>query len=207
LFSQNKYKNAGIFFLIVLIITVADQWTKNWAWELFLTKNETIIPVYDGWFNLKMARNPGVAWSVLSDYPFELTIMTSLISIALCFYALYSSTTKLVLFSWALVVGGALGNIVDRFEGVIKSYEQYGKIENHMIFVRDFLDVYWNNSHWPTFNLADSVICMGVAYLFFYSFFIEGKEEAAKDEPEQEKNSELADKALVESDIGDSEQD
>jgi len=147
------------------------------AWAAFDENGKMPITVFDGWFSFRYAENPGVAWSFLSSYPLELTVLTSLISIALCFYALYSSSNLLVLISWSFVVGGAVGNIVDRFHGIVSHWSGFSNIDPDKIYVRDFIDIYWGSNHWPTFNIADSMICIGVSYLFFYSFFIENKKD------------------------------
>jgi signal peptidase II len=64
----------------------------------------------------------------------------------------------------ALIIGGALGNLVDRL--------RFG----HVV---DFIDVYWGSAHWPAFNVADSAICVGAVALALFSF-IGGKEQGKR---------------------------
>jgi signal peptidase II len=56
----------------------------------------------------------------------------------------------------ALILGGAVGNLIDRF---------------NLGYVIDFFDVYWRDHHWPAFNVADSAICIGVGMLMLETFF------------------------------------
>ena len=65
--------------------------------------------------------------------------------------------------AYALIVGGALGNLFDRM--------YHG-------FVVDFLDFYVGNSHWPAFNIADSAICIGAAMIILEGFIADKKEKA-----------------------------
>ena len=69
-------------------------------------------------------------------------------------------TAKLEAISLSLILGGALGNVMDRI--------MYG-------YVVDFLDVYVGTSHWPAFNIADSAICLGAILLILDSFKSEDK--------------------------------
>ena len=68
---------------------------------------------------------------------------------------------RLTQLSLSLIMGGALGNLIDRF--------LYG-------YVIDFLDFYWRGHHWPAFNVADSAICVGVAVLMLETVFVGERE-------------------------------
>ena len=73
----------------------------------------------------------------------------------------YETDTKTKI-GLSLVLGGAIGNIVDRL--------RFG-------YVVDFLDFYFNTYHWPAFNLADSFICLGAFFIFIQIFFKKEEEQ------------------------------
>ena len=152
--------------LIVIIVLVVDQATK-----LYIDRTMRIfqsIPVIDGLFSITYMRNKGAAFSFLADFsmrrPFFITI--SIIATIAILVALgkLRDDQRFATFSLALILAGAVGNLIDRV--------RLGE-------VIDFLDVYWRSHHWPAFNVADSAICVGV-FLLALDMFI--------DEHRQKKN-------------------
>lgn len=115
----------------------------------------TIIP---NWFDLAHVYNPGVAFSMFADKPswfnFIIVTLAILVSAYLIYNILKDKFNRMQKIAAALVIGGALGNVVDRF--------LHG-------YVIDFLLFYHNQYSYPVFNLADSFITVGA---FF--FIIEG---------------------------------
>jgi signal peptidase II len=164
--KASELKRRILFFLgLVAILVLLDLWSKEYMWALFARRGDTIAVT--SWLSWSMKYNTGMAFSLFRDHPFILVMVAGIITPVLTVVALRTSRSSLVLAMWAFVVGGALGNIVDR----IRSRWIYE--ERFHWAVRDFIDVYWGESpsqHWPTFNLADSVICIGVAYLVLHSF-------------------------------------
>lgn len=129
-------------------------------WGLF--EREGIMEIrLTSWFSLLQRTNTGAAWSTLDEHPEILTVATSLITVALSVYALRTFTSLRFLWPWAVIAGGALGNIIDRLRGMGPSGEPA---------VRDFLDFHWGPNHFPTFNLADSLICIGVGWLLIFPY-------------------------------------
>jgi signal peptidase II len=112
------------------------------------------IPVIDGLFNIFYIRNKGAAFSFLSHVswrlPFFIAISTIASLIILVAFKKLRDEQKLAQISMAMIFSGAVGNLIDRV--------RLGE-------VIDFLDVYWKSHHWPAFNVADSLICVGVALL------------------------------------------
>lgn len=155
-----------IFLVVVALVNlVADLGTKNWAEKTLQTPSQIPLPksifkgVYGG-FGFMLARNKGGAWGLLHSYeekyrkPFFVTVsVLAILFIVSLYRKLHPSQTAL---RWGLplVLGGALGNLVDRI--------RYG----HVI---DFIDFYgvWGGGphHWPTFNVADISICVGVGLM------------------------------------------
>lgn len=120
------------------------------------------IPVFSG-FNLFLVMNKGISFSFLTAHShggvWGLIIMATLICLGIIYFIQHEKdpTSKMAL---ALILGGALGNILDRI--------RYGA-------VIDFLDFYIGSYHWPAFNLADSFICIGVCFLLIKMFIKEKK--------------------------------
>jgi len=134
---------------ISAIVILLDQLSKITISKLF-TYGES-MPV-TSFFNLVLAYNPGAAFSFLAhESGWQRHLFTG-IGICAALYIIYliknSSSQKLFCWSLALILGGALGNVIDRL--------MYG----HVI---DFLDFYYGHSHFAAFNLADSAICLGAA--------------------------------------------
>jgi signal peptidase II len=141
--------------LIVVAVAGLDQISKNLIVRT-LAEGEN-IPIIEGLFNLTLNYNRGAAFGFLANIE-NSTIRVSLLwgatILALCAVAFmfifeYRGNSKGQI-ALSLILGGALGNIIDRFS--------LGE-------VIDFLDVYYRNHHWPAFNLADSAICIGVSLL------------------------------------------
>ncbi|MFC0253211.1 signal peptidase II [Massilia consociata] len=137
---------------IALIVALLDQVTKITV-ERSFAYGET-LPI-TGFFNLIKVYNPGAAFSFLGDAGgWQRYFFTAIAFVAVGFmlYLLKKhASQRLFCFGVALMMGGAIGNVIDRMA--------YG----HVI---DFLDFYWNGiGHFPAFNIADIGICVG-AFLF-----------------------------------------
>lgn len=138
------------FSLIVLAGLLVDQVTK-----LYIHGSMSLhqsIPVLDGLFNITYLRNKGAAFSFLSQVSWRIPffIAVTLVAAVVILVALrrLREDQRLAQTALAMIFSGALGNLIDRV--------RLGE-------VIDFLDVYWRNHHWPAFNVADSLICVGVA--------------------------------------------
>jgi signal peptidase II len=136
-----------------LLLAAVDQATKVWAERnLPLFELREIVP---GFFGLAHVRNTGVAFSLLSNldsrwvHPF-LILATVLAMGAVLAYIAYLPCRGAAPLGLGLILGGAIGNLIDRAR---------------LGYVVDFLDLYWRNHHWPTFNVADVGITVGIALL------------------------------------------
>ncbi|HEY3176061.1 MAG TPA: signal peptidase II [Candidatus Polarisedimenticolia bacterium] len=120
------------------------------------------VPVIPGLFDLTFVRNPGGVFGLFRslDAGWRGLLFTVMPAAAILLIGLYAARVpahrKVTLLALSLILGGALGNLLDRFK--------YG----HVI---DFLDFYWREHHWPAFNVADSAICVGVGLLIGESLF------------------------------------
>ena len=159
--SQNKLcafapLRGKLFLLLLVVVTVValDQWTKMMAFQ-------QLSPIYpkriiDGFFSLTLVMNSGVAFGVFSGIEssvkayFLLAMSGVTVGLVIFYYFYEKHLQPVTRFGLALVVGGAFGNMIDRW--------RYDK-------VIDFLDFYWKNYHWPAFNIADCAISIGVTLL------------------------------------------
>ena len=140
--------------LIVACVVVLDQMTKLLIAKVMdLHESRTLL---EGLLSLTYVRNKGAAFGILSeaDLPYQSALFSVVSLLALAAIALYAlrlpSTDRLAQTALALVMGGALGNLIDR------------SIHGYVI---DFMDFYWKAHHWPAFNVADSCISVGVCLL------------------------------------------
>jgi signal peptidase II len=142
------------YFFIMLGIVVVDQ-TSKWLVAKYIPLEST-VDIIKGYFRLWHVRNSGAIWGFFSGHPNKLIpiILTALAIVALLIVSYFFLRTpdrcRLELAAYTIIMGGALGNIIDRLR---------------LGYVVDFLDVYIKSQHWPTFNCADSCISIAVVLL------------------------------------------
>lgn len=151
--------NALNWLLLSLVVLVADQITKHVVLG-HLQLHET-IEVIPGLLNWTLAYNEGAAFSFLADAGgWQRWFFTALAVVVSSVLVVWLSRTPRgdwrTALPLSLVVGGAIGNVIDRV--------RFG----HVV---DFIDVYWNASHWPAFNIADSAISVGAVFLVVFGLF------------------------------------
>jgi signal peptidase II len=146
--------------LLIFFVVLADQLTKLWILSsLPLYGKRTIVP---GIFNLVHVTNTGAAFGLLAGdqawWRQAFFIVVALVALVAVFVAYRQSKARPLLFISAvgLIVGGALGNLIDRI--------RFGAVV-------DFLDFYVKNYHWPAFNVADSAITTGVGLFLIGTLF------------------------------------
>jgi signal peptidase II len=143
--------------LLAGMVIAADQLTKLWvAHELALGTSVYVAPVFD----LVHVRNTGAAFSFLagaSGWQREFFLLVGLAASIWIVWMLVRAARDQVLFCVALslVLGGALGNVIDRVR---------------LGAVVDFLSFHWGPHYWPAFNVADSAISCGAALLIVDAF-------------------------------------
>ena len=151
--------SALVWLLLSVAIIGLDLWTK--ALALAHLQLHEPVPVIDGLLNWTLTYNLGAAFSFLSDaggwQRWFFSALAAGVSLLLVFWL-----SRLPRNDWrqavpfALVIGGALGNLVDRV--------RFG----HVV---DFIDAYWGGYHWPAFNIADSAIVVGAIGLALSTLF------------------------------------
>jgi len=129
------------------------------------------VPLVDGLMSISHVRNRGAAFGVLSDWdlPYQPAVLAVLSIAALAAIMLYfvrlPASARLPRLALALVLGGALGNLLDRVR---------------LGYVVDFIHVYWRQHQWPDFNVADSAITVGVILLVFDILRSSGRDAASR---------------------------
>ena len=147
---------ALIWLLLSALIVVLDLWTKSLATESLSLYRPVEVT---SWLNMTLARNYGAAFSFLSDaggwQRWLFTGLASIVTVVLIVWLLrLPAAEKRTAAALCMIIGGAVGNLVDRMA--------HG-------YVVDFIDVYYQNWHWPAFNVADSAITGGVILLLLDS--------------------------------------
>ncbi len=147
------------YLVITVTIVILDAWTK-WLVTRSIDLHES-IPLIPNLFQLVHVRNTGAAFGIGANaesqlVPLLLNAGAIGVFCVVVVYALRTAVTdRLLQVGLHLILGGAIGNLIDRFR---------------FKYVVDFLDVYvtWGGRehHWPAFNVADSAICIGIALLF-----------------------------------------
>jgi signal peptidase II len=133
------------------------------------------VPLVDGVLSLSHVRNRGAAFGLLSDWdlPYQSVLLSVLSIVALVAIAVYffrlPAAARLPRLALTLVLGGAVGNLVDRVR---------------LGYVVDFVHVYWRQHQWPDFNLADSAITIGVTLLVLDILRSPGHEAAPAPQPD-----------------------
>jgi signal peptidase II len=150
----SKLKGRSPYLFLVGAVLILDRWTKSLIQNRF-DLNES-AKVIDGLFNITYVRNTGVAFGIFSSVSTPaksilLSVFTAIAAIVVVTYGLRNPAgNRLLQTALALILGGALGNLYDRIA--------YG-------YVVDFLEFYVGAYHWPSFNIADSAITVGVVLL------------------------------------------
>ncbi len=169
-----------LFVAVVAVVSVLDQWSKYWAvghltdafmesrtfgarlwvflWDAHPLRTGS-ISVNDVFWRFVYAENPGAAFSFLASAPawlrapfFQIVTLVAL-GFIIVYYRRTTPEQRMLRWALALVFGGAIGNFLDRVR---------------LGYVIDFIQWHWyDRAHWPTFNVADVAISVGVALMVF----------------------------------------
>lgn len=145
---------------IGLVVVALDQLSK---WQILRSLPPEVVEV-TGFFNLVLVCNTGISFGLLpGESPLKAWILSAfaVAVVAGLLVWLRNKDSLLLMVGCGLVVGGALGNVVDRLR---------------VGCVIDFLDVHAAGWHWPAFNLADSGITVGVTLLIVHGLFFDAEE-------------------------------
>lgn len=182
--TPNDFKRRLIAYGLIIDFIILDQISKWIILEYVFKDRLTIEPLgivdwlsstlrlpfisveLTSFFNLTMVWNEGISFGLFqSGNPWPLTIIALLISVIFGAW-LYRSKSWIETISLSMVIGGALGNVIDRL---------------HFGAVADFLDFHINNWHYPAFNIADSLISIGIVILVVNSLFFDPRNKKSAD--------------------------
>jgi len=142
--------------ILGLIVVCLDQFTKLWVRETLIygAEPQAVLP---GFFNLVYVRNPGAAWGIFGGQQAFLILLSIVVLILLTVYhRRFLNPTLDHRIVFGLMIGGIIGNLIDRIK---------------VGWVTDFLDFHIGAYHWPSFNVADSAICIAVGLYILSSLW------------------------------------
>lgn len=156
---MNKITKLTATFLVLFM----DQLTK-----LVIVKYFPDIRIeITSFFNISLVYNKGISFGMFNDISYSNYIFAIIASVIVVFLIkwLLNSKSKLEAIALCLIIGGAIGNIIDRiiYIGVV-----------------DFLEFHYKEYYWPSFNIADSTICLGVCILLIFSINCENHKDSRK---------------------------
>jgi len=154
--TSSAIRNLKLGGLLALLVVIADQATKQWALAT-LFRDGRVVEITP-FFNLVAVWNRGVSFGLMASddpmTPYYLSAFALAVAAGLAVW-MSKATGPLLRISLALIIGGAIGNVIDR-------------VRFHAVV--DFIDWHIAGYHWPAFNIADSAISIGVVFLLFDSF-------------------------------------
>ncbi len=139
--------------IIAAVVITIDQITKAWVLRTWVVPNSGDIPIIAGWLDLTYVQNTGVAFGLFGGMP-QLFTVTSLIIVVLAIRLYLKHIPHdqgWLALSLGLIVGGAIGNVIDRI--------RFG-------YVVDFIKTF--DGRFPVFNIADSCIVIGVGVMILF---------------------------------------
>lgn len=195
-----KRSKLTVFTIPAFVVVLLDQLTKHWIRLSPEWHNSEIIP---GWLAFHYTQNPGMALGMRWASTEVISSIAILATIGIFCYVLYNkdNATKAYLFCMGLILGGAIGNIIDRLAmGYIESYG--GLLEGHVV---DFIHFNLTISGYPVFpyifNVADMAISTAIIAMLIFHQKIMPQMDSAKEQGEPEivrSSSSLPDDEVIE---------
>lgn len=147
------------YYIVALVLIILDQWTK-WL----VVKNMGLyeqIPIIENFFSITSHRNEGAAWGILQGQMTFFYIITIVVIIGIIYFMQkYAHESKLLAVALGFILGGAIGNFIDRL------------FRKEVV---DFLDFIIINYNFPIFNVADSALTVGVILFIITTIMDESK--------------------------------
>jgi signal peptidase II len=159
-----------LFWPLALFGVTLDLWTKQQAFARIDPVNG--LDLIEGFLSFNLAHNTGAAFSMAAGKTVFLCSISSVALVAvLVFFLIRKDFTVLMTVALGLLAGGIAGNLWDRLF--------------HEGRVRDFIDVYVGTYHWPTFNVADALLCTAVGLLIISTYITDRQSQSAHDQPQK----------------------
>jgi len=160
-----RSKRIALLVAFALVVLALDLWSKSWAWNNLREGAE--VTVVENWLYFEFGFNTGSAFSFLREAEWGRALFIVVTIVALAYMGRLAATLPTrwpsAYVAIALVSGGALGNLHDR---IFRQMEVRGEVRHGVV---DFIKVfYWPDKPWPTFNVADVALVVGVGLLFIF---------------------------------------
>jgi len=162
-----RYRAVAMLLVLGLVLLFLDFWSKSYIYNVLphIRGPHGGIPVFSHFlggidFSINLAFNRGAAWGLFADMQIPLLCFRIAVVLALLVYLIFFNKNRQMLVPLVLIITGAIGNIVDFF--------LYGSVVDFLLFT------FWG-WHFPLFNLADSMITIGVVLLLALSLFSKKK--------------------------------
>jgi len=149
-------KKLALLIPIALVGAALDLYSKSWAASTLM--GSMPMDIIDGCFALRYVENTGMAWGMGKGLSIAVFLAMHVVALSVLIYFVWKvpARFRLLHVSLGLITAGALGNLTDRLR---------------LGYVVDFIDWYYKGHHWPTFNLADVYITVGVSFLLIIMLF------------------------------------
>jgi len=149
-----------IFWSLTMGGVALDLWSKKAVFDWLGQQQSHNVSIINDFLRFVIAVNDGAAFGLFAGKPYFLTAVSIIALIVVLGVFLFSGTRyRPVHVAFGLFTAGICGNLYDR-------------IFNNGL-VRDFIDIYYHDYHWPAFNVADSLLCIGVGLLIISTFLTE----------------------------------
>ena len=141
---------------LILTLRLQGPTCSNVSYNAMQSLRMGAVEVIENFWHYRYVENPGAAWGFMADVsdsfrtPFFIIVSFVAMGLMIHFFRSSHPQAKLFRVALAMVMGGAIGNLLDRIR---------------LGYVIDFIDWHWYQHHWPTFNVADAFISVGVALL------------------------------------------
>ncbi len=157
----------GLAWVVIAVTAVADQVSKLVLLSA-LSDAPRALEVIPGLLFFRLKVNTGVAFSLFAGFPFALTIITTVAILVIGWWAWsVPRSDRLTRFTFGLILGGALGNLIDRYtRGHVVDFIDF----RFPGFLGDWHTRFFGTPHFATFNVADSAICVGMGLLILAIF-------------------------------------
>lgn len=155
-----------IFIAIAAAGLAADLISKHYAFGALTDRPDQSATIIDGFLKFSLSTNPGIVFGIRAPPWAILSATTIATVVVMILFAMSSLRQRMLHVALAMVLAGAVGNAYDRlFSRVIFP----GDMAPRLGQVRDFIDVYTGRHHWPTFNVADILLVVGVGLILLES--------------------------------------
>jgi signal peptidase II len=172
---------------MAVVWIAVDQITKIWVVNNIRYRTEE-IKVIDGFFSLVHAQNKGAAMGMLNDFEYRMAVFGVFTVVALgVLWQMYREIPKGDRFQGAalgLVLSGAIGNAIDRIDK--QSVTDFLRVYTGHPSLKPTLVEWFGTAEWPSFNVADAAICVGLGmFIWHFAFLQEDEDELEPDPPEK----------------------